>query len=76
MNTGHKLTIQLFSLSSFLCGENKYILVNENENDVTFEGIVSSPGVAPIQIQKITILASEWDNAKKIYTEWLKEQSK
>ncbi len=74
MNVGHKLTIQLTSMSSFLCGENEYTLVNENENDVTFEGVVSSPGVTPTNIQRITITAKEWENAKQIYGEWLKEQ--
>ena len=74
MNVSHKLTIQLTSMSSFLCGENEYTLVNENENDVTFEGIVSSPGLKTVRVQKITILAKEWENAKQVYSEWLKEQ--
>jgi len=74
MNTGHKLTIQLLSLSSFLCGENEYILVDENENDVTFEGVISSPGLKTVRTQKITMLVGEWEKAKQIYSEWLKEQ--
>jgi hypothetical protein len=74
MNIGYDLTVQVLSLSSFLYGENTFNLVHEDEKLVTFEAIVSTPGIIPEHARKITILAKEWDKARQKYIESTQEQ--
>ena len=72
-----ELTVQVTSPTSFNLEGQEYNLVKESTSDVTFETTWQSEGLVNNNHKRqICIPLAKWNEAKELYSEWLKEQSK